>query len=367
MTSKNGVVLLPAFPPPPSHEHGTHAVLGTLLAELLDVPFLGDFDPQRHQGPLYFVPGDTLPEELAHRLNIRRPDDLFGGVVEQPFVATKAITHGLVGPGAQAPAGWAGSFAQQAESAILIGFTTFTVADAREAGHRLLARGPLRIKPVRARAGRGQQVVKNAAELDRYLSQVASDDELANWGLVLEENLYRVRTYSVGQVQVGGLLASYHGTQQLTRDHDGVEVYGGSSLTLVRGDYDRLLELPLPQETRLAVDQARLYDTLAHACYPSLVTSRRNYDVAQGVNAAGQFRSGVLEQSWRVGGASGAELLALRAFAANPRLQRLCARTVEVFGDPQLPDGATLLYRGRDEQVGLITKFASTHSYDSQK
>ena len=42
--------------------------------------------------------------------------------------------------------------------------------------------------------------------------------------------------------------------------------------------------------------------------------SRRNYDVVAGLDARGQRRCGVLEQSWRVGGASPAELVALAAF-----------------------------------------------------
>ena len=42
--------------------------------------------------------------------------------------------------------------------------------------------------------------------------------------------------------------------------------------------------------------------------------------------------SGVLEQSWRVGGASGAEIAALEAFRAEPALQVVRASTVEVYG-----------------------------------
>ena len=38
----------------------------------------------------------------------------------------------------------------------------------------------------------------------------------------------------------------------------------------------------------------------------------------QGVNASGQWCSGVLEQSWRAGGATGAEIAALEAFQADP-------------------------------------------------
>ncbi|MBM7061921.1 DUF3182 family protein [Pseudomonas sp. UL073] len=365
MSSKNGVVLLPATPPPPTHEQASHAAMANLLAELLDTPFLGDY--QDHAAPnLYVIPTDTLIGTQAHDLDIHGPDDLFGGSVAHPFMATKAITHGLPAAGAHAPDGWAYDFAGLASSAILVGFTVFNATDAGVAGQILLAAGSLRVKPVRGKAGRGQEVMRSADELQRYLDGLDAE-ELATWGLVLEENLERVVTYSVGQVRVAGLVLSYHGTQRLTRDNQGEEVYGGSELTLVRGGYDTLARLSLPDRTRLAVDQARVYEAAARACYPSLIASRLNYDIAQGSNAKGDFRSGVLEQSWRIGGASGAEVLALQAFAADPALQSLRASTTETYGDSQPPEGATILFRGQDEEVGFITKSARIEAYDSSK
>jgi hypothetical protein len=88
--------------------------------------------------------------------------------------------------------------------------------------------------------------------------------------------------------------------------------------------------------------------------------SRRNYDVAQGLDAAGRRRSGVLEQSWRVGGASGAEIAALEAFRADPALRLVRASTHEVYGEGAAPPppGAAVYYRGTDEQVGPLAKYA---------
>src|SRR5215471_8719184 len=66
--------------------------------------------------------------------------------------------------------------------------------------------------------------------------------------------------------------------------------------------------LPMTPELRIAVSQARSYDQ-AVSEYPGFLASRRNSDVAQGVDNEGQWRSGVLEASWRSGGASTAELM----------------------------------------------------------
>ena len=51
--------------------------------------------------------------------------------------------------------------------------------------------------------------------------------ELARCGLVLEENLTAVSTYSVGQVRVADITATYYGIQRLTNDNAGDEVHGG--------------------------------------------------------------------------------------------------------------------------------------------
>jgi hypothetical protein len=125
---------------------------------------------------------------------------------------------------------------------------------------------------------------------------------------------------------------------------------------IARGDFAALRALGPPPEARLAIVQARAYDEAATACFPGLLASRRNYDVAQGTGPAGR-RSGVLEQSWRIGGASGAEIAALEAFQADPALQAVRASTVEVYGACEPPPKATVYFRGTDEDVGMITKY----------
>jgi hypothetical protein len=180
---------------------------------------------------------------------------------------------------------------------------------------------------------------------------------------VLEENLTDVVTYSVGQVRVAELVATYHGVQRLTTDNRGEAVYGGSDLVVVRGEFDALLRLDLSQETRLAVSQACVYDAAAMELYPGLFVSRRNYDVSAGLDAQGQRRCGVLEQSWRMGGASGAEIAALEAFRAEPTLDAICASTFEAYGEAEPPPHATVYFRGIDERIGPMTKYMVVGSY----
>lgn len=358
---KHGVLSLDLRENTPDHERAAQRKLAGLLATLLHTHVV-DAEAD-DSGDFYYLPNTTLidPARFRH-LGITAISDFFGGLVSHPYMATKAISHPLPA-NATFPLGWTDDFARHASDALLKGYTVFTRDDALRAAPLLLRDGPLRLKPVRATAGRGQVVIDDldmlAAELQRM-----DEHELAVWGLVLEENLSDVRTFSVGQVLVGGITCSYYGEQSLTHDNQGESVYGGSDLILVRGDYEQLLQLELDDALRLAITQARTYEQAAINTFPGFLASRRNYDVARGLTPEGHVRSGVLEQSWRMGGASSAELLALQAFADDPALQRVRASTHEIFGEATLPADATLIFQGDDCEVGRICKYARIRAYD---
>lgn len=347
-----------------AHEQMTRMEVVRRLARLKGYAVSEEF-AQAPLGPVYLVPSDTLVgTERAQALGIHGREDFFGGVVPYPFVSTKAITHPLVAADAQAPEGWNPAFSRMVGDAVLPGYTAFTRADAAVAAEELLQAGPVRIKLVRETGGNGQTVARDRAAFDACLAGIA-DEMLAQDGVVIEQNLREVQTLSVGQVHVAGMVATYFGQQRLTHNHQGAEVYGGSDLTVVRGDFQALLSLVLAPEVRTAVEQALLYDSAAQAAFPGFFASRINYDVAQGLMPDGQWRSGVLEQSWRAGGATGAEIAALEAFQADPQRQVVRASGYEVFGPCEtLPPGAVVYFRGVDDQVGPLTKYTVTASDD---
>ena len=288
-------------------------------------------------------------------MGVRGEADLFGGVVPFDYVATKAVSHALHGD-ATAPDHWVTAFAPRIRQSVLDGYSAFSEADARRAGRWLLRGGDVRIKPVRATGGCGQSVAVDAASLDRLLAELPG---IATDGVVLERNLRAPRTLSVGQVTVGELRVSYYGLQRLTRNHHGECVYGGSDLTCVRGDLDTLHALPgLSADLRLAIDQARAYHAAVIDSFPGFMASRINYDVAQGCDDSGRWCSGVLEQSWRIGGASGAEIVAMEAFRDQPDRATAHASTVEVFGEAALPPGAYVYFNDVDPSCGRLTKYA---------
>jgi hypothetical protein len=340
------------------HDASTRAEIARRLAALAGFEFAGEYEPGAgYQAQPYFVPSTTLTSAAAAELRIDDAHDLFGGVVPAAFAATKTITHPLVADDARAPAGWSAAFPRLVADSVLAGFSAFSTADALHAGRILLGRGAIRVKLASGIAGLGQWVAQDAAELEAIVADI-DDDEITRDGVVIEQNLEDVDTKSVGHIDAAGLEMAYCGEQRLTRNNHGDEVYGGSRLRFVRGDFDALLTLALPTDMQLAIAQARVYDEAADACFHGFFASRRNYDIAQGIDAGGQHRSGVLEPSWRVGGASGAEIAALEAFRAEPSLRAVDAVSVEIYGEsPAIPENAAVYFHGVDPHVGPLTKY----------
>jgi hypothetical protein len=362
---KKLVVAHSVRPEAPLHEVETNRALARWLAQILGLKYGGSYDPERHNGrDLYLLPTQTLVGvAAARRLGVKGPEDLWGGYVDHDFICTKAISHGLRNKNAHAPEGWSPLFSERVRSVVLDGLSVFSMDDARPAAEHLLYSGPIRIKPIHACAGRGQEVIKSLDQFDAILARPDAKT-LFTEGVVLEQDLDHVITHSVGQSFIGDTVLSYCGDQYLTEDGQGEQVYGGSNLLVVRGHYDDLLELELPDDVQLAIQQAQVFDRAADEAYPGFYASRRNYDIAQGVDSNGKQRSGVLEQSWRMGGASSAEVAALQSFVNDPGMRAIRVSSVETYIDQPLPADAIEVYRGPAQNSDFLLKYVTVKSYD---
>ncbi|WP_283181849.1 DUF3182 family protein [Pseudomonas svalbardensis] len=362
---KKLVVAHSVRPEAPLHEVETNRALARWLAQILGLNYGGSYDPELHNGrDLYLLPTQTLVGVAAARqLCVKGPEDLWGGYVDHDFICTKAISHGLRNKNAHAPEGWSPLFSERVRSVVLDGLSVFSMDDARPAAEHLLYSGPIRIKPIHACAGRGQEVIKSLDQFDAILARPDAK-ALFTEGVVLEQDLDQVITHSVGQSFIGDTVLSYCGDQYLTEDGQGEQVYGGSNLLVVRGQYDDLLELELPDDVRLAIRQAQVFDRAADEAYPGFYASRRNYDIAQGVDSNGKQRSGVLEQSWRMGGASSAEVAALQSFVNDPGMRAIRVSSVETYIDQPLPADAIEVYRGPAQSSDFLLKYVTVKSYD---
>ncbi|HJR73701.1 MAG TPA: DUF3182 family protein [Luteimonas sp.] len=343
---------------PHGHDHRTRIAMAERLAVLRGEAYAGVFDPSVDYGATpYFVPDCTLPSEQAATLGIRDVDDLFGGVVPHAFLGNKTISHPAIGPNAAAPAGWSARLADRLGDAVLPGYSAFAYEDARAAGRRLLEGGRVRVKSPLGIGGGGQAVVTNADELEVALRE-AGESEMPEHGVVLERDLFDPITYSVGTLRLCGACFSYYGTQLLVEDRAGNAVYGGSELVVVRGGFDALENLEATQAALTAVHLAARYDAAVSAEFPGFFASRRNYDVAAGADSQGREHIGVLEQSWRIGGATPAELAAVRMLVAEPDLDWVAASTHETHRPQAPPPGADVHFHDPSREDGPVLKYS---------
>ena len=89
------------------------------------------------------------------------------------------------------------------------------------------------------------------------------------------------------------------------------------------------------------------------------MASRRNYDIGQGVDGRGRWRSGAFEASWRVGGATGAELAALAVFMEDATVGVVHASSVQEFGNGIAPpSGAHVHFQGDDPELGPMIRYS---------
>lgn len=342
------------------HDVASQVHLARQLAILLQCRAIDPYRPDRQrQHNCYYVPDRTLMGlARARALGISGAGQLYGGVVPHHFVATKSISHALWSAASTAPPGWSYALGAQLYPHVLHGFSAFAREDGLRAGRLLLGDGPLCIKPVHATAGRGQRVVNDIQELAEALTPEAWQGDLRG-AVVLEENLFELQTFSVGWCHAGQHALAYVGTQELTRDNHNQEVYGGSVLHCRRGGRESLDALAQDDTQRAAINAARAYDQAVSTAFPAMLASRRNYDIAIGRNVHGQRRVGVLEQSWRAGGASAAEVAALLYLAIHTADDSICAYTRERYGlEAGLPPDGDLVYHGCDSQLGPMTKAA---------
>lgn len=356
------------------HESAAHAYFAEELGKLKGLAFRGAYGHDDTGHNSYFLPNTTVirkpasagnagsasAKDATERAMLEDVHDLYGGVVPYAFVATKAISHPLHGRGDIRPDGWVDALGDSIAPLTLRGYTAFTMEDAVRAGGKLLESGAVRVKATGACGGKGQWVVRDPKQLRAALAELDAEGCLAE-GVVLEENLEQATTLSVGQVVVGGHVVSYHGTQYTTTDNSGGCAYGGSDLVAVRGDFGALLSAGLTDHQRLGVSQACRFHECVQRAYPEFFASRINYDIVQGLASDGSWRSGVLEQSWRIGGATSAEVAALGAFNVDPERRVARVSSGERYGRAEVPEGAHVYFCGDDPQVGRITRYSHLH------
>lgn len=332
------------------------------LAQFLDLPRVHiDYEDQLKPSAVdaYYLPLHTLSLDQARQLGIDKASQLYGGVVPYDFLAHKAVAHPLLQDDMDRPPGWSNELGLSLRHTVLPGYSVFSKDDALRTMSLLDEAGQtgIRAKLATGNAGKGQKVIYSRQELEELLNLPSWQSQLEH-GLVLEENLLNGETFSIGQTQVGEHLFSYIGQQHQTTNLQQESVYGGTSLLLVRGGFQQLLRLSGMKRIEHLLEMTMSYENNISQAFPQLYASRRNYDVIVGKNARGHYKTGVLEHSWRFGGASIAEILAIRTLQLHPELQHTHAWTRERYlNDVSSVENSPHLYSLDQENKAYLARF----------
>ena len=150
----------------------------------------------------------------------------------------------------------------------------------------------------------------------------------------------------------------------MTTDNRGEEVYGGSDLMVVRGGFAALPSLPFRTPSGVAVEQARRYDAADSVasrdvrlsaqlrCRPG--PGRRRIVALRRPGAVVAHRRRDRRRDRRA-----------RSLPGRSREAIVRASTFEIYGESEAPPSRAMVYfRGIDERIGPLTKYALAEPYD---
>lgn len=278
---------------------------------------------EEHLAKQYFTP------ESAYLLWEKTPAEwprFLGGLVSEPFDQTKIVVHKRIDKTKTVLKGWSDAVAESLEPYVLPGFSVFDKESADKAIEFLLPGGNIRIKNPLDSGGTGQWTINSQQKYNQIINEILrtlqdQGTNIAVTGLVFERELINPYELSIGQQFFDGHLLSFIARQKFMRPF-GIKIYTGVEKIFVRGGYAALLSLPLPELAKIAVDQViRFEQRLVNK--PGIYITRSAYNVLQGYisrSNKSHLYSGVVEQTWRIGGGTGGDLLAHEAFKHNTKL-----------------------------------------------
>lgn len=317
----------------------------------------GEYPGSHHPAnKTFFLPHDTLVmcTEEAKQLGIHSENDFYGGLVPEPFLATKVIMHPLVSAHAHRPHGWTDIFVPRANNHVPVGYAVFSKQDAKQAAELLLrVSGAVRGKDPRGTGGLGQIVLRTRDEIEAVI-ETLDELQLGQHGYIFERHLQITRSLSIGQSKINGDLISYYGFQRQNYLSEERTEYTGSDLIVVRGDYAQLCRTdPLAANLAHAIEQVAAFQS-ALSTNRNIMVSRLNIDIIQGYDAKdGKWFSIPTDPSLRAGGAP--DIHALAVMKQHPALKRVSASSyIKFYQDgeenPQIPEEAMIHFHEQDEQ-----------------
>jgi hypothetical protein len=339
------------------------------FANLLGLNNLGRFPiglRKIKEGEVVF-PYSALDRDIAEKIGITNAEQIYGSF-DDDLLATKAIFRRTVPSARYVPEEFPSKFLESLieSGMILPGYVAFTLQDLLAAFELLKQEGyyDLRLKDPRASFGMSQVVINTTNDLIKALDSI-DINYLNKYGLIIEVNLRHPKdpygfpfAESGGWVNLrGGQIYSYVGQQYIgesiipdklaTPTGKNPEInkikeiptYLGTSIMMMRGgpsDFDINHLNPL-----LANVLEYLIVLERHMHLLPIVCSRFNFDFLYGSyvqnGELSQPKMYLSEQSFRRGGASVPEFIAIKRLIENLKLQ-LSRASIKIFYLSQVQD-----------------------------
>lgn len=328
-----------------------NACLAGWIAEQLGRVYQGEYKPGAELDAAFWVPHAPMTPEEAGALGITSKEQIFGAVVE-PLHAQKSVFHCPLPRATYVPAHFPLDFSRSVQVISAPGYTAFTPQDALLAFESLLQQGHSpRFKNPTATAGLGQRVASNRQEAEAVIAAI-SGDVFRRFGVVIEANIPisvgQPHAFSSGWIELGGEEYTYVGTQSQGEKN----IYTGTRLHMVRGH-----EPPYVPDIPNAVTDHTTYLLGLLGLLDGLqIATRCNFNFVKSMHD----EVFAVEPTFRIGGATGAELLAIGYLKDHPEEDQVVASTRFVYDQHEpLPAGAHRLYSGNDRIFGVREIFAS--------
>ncbi len=274
-------------------------------------PVVGEIDTQ-------LCPRTILPDERV----FDSPDSvIYGSVVAELHHGDKSVLYSSLLP--DASRGMAVFSTKAAEA--------FAELEFRQ-GNRV------QVKDASESDGMGQETVETLDELREALVAI---NDLPGRGAVIMPYFDQIHDrFSVGLIDLGSAgTFRYIGRENITL-HEGREVYGGSDLAVYQDSGERVIKLAsevlqIPEQIRSrGLDAIERYRNLA------LETGRISVDIIRGIADNGERLEETVDVTARIGGATPAEVLAIREVADRPMAVAF-ARSRLLYAPEQRPVNGT--------------------------
>lgn len=254
---------------------------------------------------VYYVLSKPIDFEVAYLLGIKSKDDFFGGVFEDKRQAAKHMLH--VGVGTDYPNYYSLEFAENVNDYVLPGFTVFSLEEAYIAYQRLrdLGYNSIRLKNPCCSDSQGQKTIGEVSEVDLFVQESIGD---LSEGMVMECALDDPNNLSVGCFELNGDTYCYVGFQSEVV-YQGRRCYGGTDMYVTKNNFDILKNVfetrSVPVDFRDIIEG---FNVLRHS-YNQIgaMITRFNIDYLYGF-VDGVLKSGFVDPSFRVGGATPGEI-----------------------------------------------------------